>query len=396
MKSVFYILFFILDSLTLFSQNLVPNPSFEKYKNRPIGNLSDYGIDNLLNGWITPTKHTNADFYVFLDDTTINDNYDFTKSGFGKQKAYDGNVFVGLLLQIYFGEYISYELINYREYIQAKLIKSLKKGHKYYVSMYYKLSERSSYGIDGLGICFSKDKIESNSFLLDYKPQISNKEGNILTNYQWNKLEGYLIPENKMNYITIGNFKKYSTIHFKQIQPKDSIQSPYSYYLIDKIEVYEINKNDSIRDLKNYNQKTEPQIENMKINNIQLDSLNLKDAIFKNDTLVLSDILFEFGKASLLQEYYNEFKKIVNYLASSPNTSSVIEGHTDSIGNTEYNLKLSIDRANAVATFLINNGIDSSRIRTFGYGENRPVGDNGTEIGRAKNRRVEIIFKKNK
>jgi OmpA-OmpF porin, OOP family len=395
MKFIFCIIFFILHSLTLFSQNLVPNSSFEKYKNRPITGLSDYGIDNLLNGWMTPTKHTNADFYVFLDDSTIYDNYDFSKSGFGKQKAYDGNVFVGLLLQIYFGEYISFETINYREYIQAKLIKPMKKGHKYYASMYYKLSERSTYGIDGLGIYFSKEKIESNSFLLDYKPQVSNKDGNILTNYQWNKLEGYIMPENKLNYITIGNFKRYNKIHSKQIQPKDSVSIPYSYYLIDKIEVYEINKNDPTIDFNIYNQKPEPRIENMKINNIKLDSLNLKGAILKNDTLVLSDILFEFGKARLLPEHYIEFRKIVNYLVSSPNISVSIEGHTDSIGDHQLNLKLSLDRANAVATFLIANGIVRSRIKTFGYGENRPVGDNGTEKGRAQNRRVEIIFKKN-
>lgn len=197
-----------------------------------------------------------------------------------------------------------------------------------------------------------------------------------------------------MNYITIGNFKRYNTIHFEQIQPKDSVTSLYSYYLIDKIEAYEINKKDSAKDFNNYNQEPESRIENKKIINNKIDSLILKNTIFKNDTLVLPDILFEFGKANLLQEYYSEFKKIVNYLASSPNTSIAIEGHTDSIGNNEYNLKLSIDRANAVATFLINNGIDTSRIRTFGYGENRTVSDNSTEIGRAKNRRVEIIFKK--
>jgi OmpA-OmpF porin, OOP family len=392
MKSITCTICIILNSLILFSQNLVPNPSFETYKFSPDKSFNDNELSLYLNDWISPTV-ASPDFYVYTENPTNKDPFRFYT--FGDQKAYDGNVFVGLLLQVYFGEYISYDKIYIREYVQAKLLKPLLKGHKYHVSMYYKLSERCSYAIDGLEIYFSKEKITSLSYLLDYKPQISNRDGNILTNCQWNKLEGYFIADKRMDYITIGNFKRYNQIHFKQVQPRDSIISEYAYYLIDKIEVFEVNKNDSTPNFTDYNQKAEPIYEDSKKINNQADTLQLKNTIIKRDTLVLSDVLFEFGKATLLDDYLEDLNNIVQYLGSSPKQSIIIEGHTDSIGNNAVNLKLSLDRANSVAEYLINNGYDSSKIETVGFGESKPVSDNGTENGRARNRRVEIIFKKN-
>jgi OOP family OmpA-OmpF porin len=73
-----------------------------------------------------------------------------------------------------------------------------------------------------------------------------------------------------------------------------------------------------------------------------------------------------------------------------PSTTTVVEGHTDSVGPDAYNQKLSERRANAVKQVLTNQyGVQSSRVQSVGYGESRPVADNATEAGRAVNRRVE-------
>ena len=73
-----------------------------------------------------------------------------------------------------------------------------------------------------------------------------------------------------------------------------------------------------------------------------------------------------------------------------PELRALVEGHTDSIGSEAYNLRLSERRANAVADYMESQGISSSRITTKGWGKSKPVADNRTKEGRAKNRRVEI------
>ena len=69
-----------------------------------------------------------------------------------------------------------------------------------------------------------------------------------------------------------------------------------------------------------------------------------------------------------------------------------IEGHTDNIGTKEYNQKLSERRAKSVANYLIDKGVDSSKVTTEGFGFSRPIADNKTKEGRAKNRRTEMKF----
>jgi outer membrane protein OmpA-like peptidoglycan-associated protein len=72
-----------------------------------------------------------------------------------------------------------------------------------------------------------------------------------------------------------------------------------------------------------------------------------------------------------------------------------IEGYTDNVGKPASNLKLSKTRANAVLAYLKKKGIDTSRLKAEGYGEEKPVGDNKTAAGKAQNRRVELKLRNN-
>jgi len=106
-------------------------------------------------------------------------------------------------------------------------------------------------------------------------------------------------------------------------------------------------------------------------------------------TFELKNIFFDLGKASLREESKKELDKLYEILN---NSEIVIElgGHTDSIGSDEANQSLSQQRVNSVKTYLVEKGINTSRLMAVGYGEKFPIASNSTESGRQLNRRVEV------
>lgn len=106
---------------------------------------------------------------------------------------------------------------------------------------------------------------------------------------------------------------------------------------------------------------------------------------------IAQNIFFETGSHRLLPGSYSSLDSLVNLLNKYPVLNLIIEGHTDNVGGKKYNQTLSEKRAGAVRAYLISRGInDASRVRSTGYGQQQPVGDNKTYDGRAKNRRVAL------
>jgi len=104
-----------------------------------------------------------------------------------------------------------------------------------------------------------------------------------------------------------------------------------------------------------------------------------------------ADSYFDFNKATLKPAGKERIdSEIIPPMKEHSELRALVEGHTDSIGSEAYNLRLSERRANAVADYMESQGISSSRITTKGWGKSKPVADNRTKEGRAKNRRVEI------
>ncbi|MBK9224945.1 MAG: OmpA family protein [Flavobacterium sp.] len=101
-------------------------------------------------------------------------------------------------------------------------------------------------------------------------------------------------------------------------------------------------------------------------------------------------ILFNSGKATFKQETFAVLQSITAILKQYPSSKFSIEGHTDSDGKDAANQKLSEDRAGAVKNYLIENGIDASRLSSAGFGESKPIDSNKTAKGKANNRRVEV------
>ena len=109
-----------------------------------------------------------------------------------------------------------------------------------------------------------------------------------------------------------------------------------------------------------------------------------------NASIILKNIFFETNKFQLDPKSQAELDKIVQLLNDNPTLKIEISGYTDNVGKPSDNLSLSNNRAKSVVTYLIGKGIAAQRVAAKGYGETKPVADNTTEDGKAKNRRTEL------
>ncbi len=135
----------------------------------------------------------------------------------------------------------------------------------------------------------------------------------------------------------------------------------------------------------------------LKVRQEALDLQKQMDALQAEKTergmvLTLGDVLFDVGQSTMAPGATRNIAKIATFMRSNPERHAVIEGHTDSMGDDDFNLNLSRDRAFSIRQALTNEGIAASRISTQGFGETLPVASNSNSMGRQKNRRVEIIF----
>ena len=114
-----------------------------------------------------------------------------------------------------------------------------------------------------------------------------------------------------------------------------------------------------------------------------------------NDLIMrLVGLSFPVGQSVIQTEYYGLLQQVQQALSIFPDDNIVIEGHTDSTGSDELNLRLSRERADSVAQYLIANlGMSQARVKSVGYGKNRPIANNETSEGRALNRRIDVVIK---
>lgn len=108
----------------------------------------------------------------------------------------------------------------------------------------------------------------------------------------------------------------------------------------------------------------------------------------------LKGVNFDFDQSYIRQEDFAKLDQDVSTLKQWGDVKVEVAGHTDSIGTDEYNMGLSLRRADAVRNYLVDKGIAADRLTVKGYGESQPIADNATDAGRFQNRRVELIPQK--
>lgn len=127
---------------------------------------------------------------------------------------------------------------------------------------------------------------------------------------------------------------------------------------------------------------------------VELSASEMKDQLDANGFVALYGIQFDTGKDAIKPESEPLLEEIAKLLSDNADLQLAVEGHTDDVGQKKANEKLSKARAESVKKWLVKKGVSGKRLSAAGHGDSKPIADNRTEDGRAKNRRVELVKKK--
>ena len=366
------------------STNLVFNSSFEDYRECP-RKIDALGQLTIVDAWYQPTAGS-ADYYNVCGARDCG----VPRNKLGIQDAHFGNGFCGI--------YCS--KTDYREYLQTELKEPLRAGEMYRVSFYVSLSEYSSGAVATIGALFTTERVGDTvrSVLMDkaikqlapgisqtvatyFEPQVVNDYDRVLDDTKaWMQVSGVFTAKGGERFMTIGNFYPASQSNVVDLDSLTYLL-PGAYYYIDDVSVTCLGC------------KEESKPETDTSATVAEVPMTYADTLKVGSTFVLHNIFFDYDKATLLQQSYNELHNLLDILQSHPMMKIEICGHTDGHGSIDYNQRLSENRAKAVVDYLVSHGIDVRRLSYKGYGKSRPIATNTTEEGRAKNRRVEFVVK---
>lgn len=355
-------LFFLLITQQLLAQNLVFNSGFEQYDKCP-GSFNYISKGEISPGWVSPTTGTPDMFHMCsTGEAGVPTNWA------GYSKAYTGSGYAGLYAYIFGG------IKDYREYLQAKLSAPLEAGAKYQVEFYFKLASNSKYCIDRLGFLLSDSAYQTTGdevFPVGATYERINRDINVRSSSIWTRFSYVHIAEGGEQYLTIGNFSNRSKTRYLQIpnsQSTEPMLARAAYFYIDDVKVVKVSDSPDAPVLTGY-----PEIKT-------------------NEDYILKNIQFKFNDYTLLESSYPELKKLIDIMRFNKTWKVVVSGHTDDIGTDAYNMQLSLFRAGSVADYLIDQGIEPTRIKTQGFGKQAPLVKGVDDTSRSTNRRVELRF----
>jgi OOP family OmpA-OmpF porin len=367
-KEIILSFFLTLSALVLLAQNLVPNPSFEKFKYCPV--TYNQTSLTLVDNWRQASDGTPDYFNSCSDKAGVPENM------FGEQNAKSGEAYLGLVT-------FSASKRNYREYIKAPLNRKLNAGEMVCVELYVSPADHSRYVTDGIGVSLSKKPLKYTlDKILETTPIMESPELHFIDGYeQWTLLSNEFIAKGGEAYITIGNFKPDSKLNvLKRTTKEDISANNWAYVYLDSLVIKPIKE------------KKECSCVNELLAELVV---NPPAQLSKAISLKLESILFDFDSSVLTYKSEDKLNYISKKLLRNKNLFIQINGHTDIIGREGYNQKLSRERAENVQQFIENKGLDINRLEIQFHGSTSPVTENETTEGRAQNRRVafEILEK---
>jgi outer membrane protein OmpA-like peptidoglycan-associated protein len=291
----------------------------------------------------------------------------------GEQQADFGNGYVGLYM---------FAPEDYREYITGALMRPLVKGTTYEVSFYVSLAERSDFAVRTFGVLFTESSfsVETRKTLSAmHLSKVAQKGSRVLeievadfyrNQKDWVLVSTEFVAKGGEQFMTIGNFKdnkRTRKFSFRGTVTKGA------YYYLDMVKV-EVSKGSTLLAQKDGG---------MEKGNIELPmhtATPFKNVVFAFDAFYLTDM----AKA--------EIKSVYEKMKTNAAWHIFIGGHTDNIGSRNYNQQLSEKRAQAVAHYLMDLGLETDRISWKGYGSTKPATERSEPNERKRNRRVEFMI----
>lgn len=370
----------IVDCVPVLAQNLIQNPGFEEFQTCP-NKFTVKFRKTIIPGWDSASAGT-PDYFNSCSEGSAG----VPANWAGDCLPVSGQGYMGIYL---------YRPDGFREYLQTRFLRELVKGEIYTISFHISHALNASYHIDQIGVLISQEAVFAYNPVL-YQEDFENKNVNKKLNqpiqaqrpkYIVNKDKGYYLSQ-KLNtystsmkdwelvelqyeahggelYITIGNFEPQQMtrlVKAEQRMQNEPMLSNSAYVLMDNVTFTPINEP----------KKTKP------------------DSVVEK--VVLSDLNFEFDNHKLTTLGCMMIDSALHLIDSKSETFSIrIIGHTDNLGSRDYNTKLGYKRANEVKNYMITKGFRHS-IVVESFGENKPVSSNESELGRSKNRRVEVLF----
>jgi len=357
--------------------NLVSNPSFEKYE----GNLRRDGQFDLTEDWGNASEVISDLFATGIRSKYVN----IPENSFGNELPYDGDNYAGIVTY-------SYRSKLNKSYITIQMKSSMNKGDLYCIKYKASLADRARYATNNLGVILTKGKVNekttstikrSDVLLTDKNPVVNQTEG------WWSFCKRY-VSNGSEKYITIGNFSddRSTKTETREIDKKYAEEGPemVGYYYIDMVEVRKV---EPTEDCGCSNTK----IPESKV--IYSASVQINDDMNATEKVEAVDAYFYQYKSELVSSAKRSIDLIIEMMKENPLMKVQVIGHMDSeeaeLAKSEPSLsKLDENRARAVLAYMLSEGIDRKRIMEKGVGDSQPVSKMSTPISLAKNRRVEF------
>jgi OmpA-OmpF porin, OOP family len=334
-----FLLIYITSHAQIKERNLVPNPSFEKYKGK-----------NPKPSIISAKPWLNVGTVDFFIKTDVKDTSVF-------KGPHSGKCYVGMRFQV-----------KYKEYAYVKLLEPLKKGRVYYFSMYVRLLDVSTVSMKQLGVYFSDSPFKMG--------MIFNSEGLIDTTYKgglaggfgWMPITGKYVARGKEQYLIIGNFTTKTKDDFVKKNKWNIFELKEAFYYLDDVALMDTSY-----------------VPPPKIN----DSVYKDTTVTAHKIVEVKTVYFENSKYDLQKKSVTIMEQVVALSEGNPSMEIEIKGYADNQGAEPLNVQLSKERALSVYEYLKKKGLVNP-MTYQGYGSSDPIAPNDTPENRAKNRRVEI------
>ncbi|MGL5892515.1 MAG: OmpA family protein [Bacteroidia bacterium] len=355
MNSIISVLLFLCVLLVLpataQNPNLIPNPGFEEYVHLPD---NEYYGKQCMKNWTVPIGGSGRGDYYHENGLR---GYRPSGNNYGVQRAYDGIAMSAIC-----------NYTGFKEYLQVKLLAPLVRDSVYVFTIHISCADNllSKDYLSDFGVVFREAAIllYDGNLMLENEPDIWWHNSSGYTDREgWTTLTKTYKAKGTEKVLLFGSFlwreKQTGFLH------GDLTGITNTHYYIDGVEL----------------RLREPLIQ---------DAVNVDSVFTSGNALVLRNLNFATNKSTLDLKSAKDLDQLAAYLKRNPEKKILITGHTDNVGDSLANEKLSFERAESVKAYLIKKGIKKDRMQTSGKGESQPIMPNTLEGGRLLNRRVVI------